>query len=65
MLKKCKLERNKTMEKTITLKKYKECKNSVRYNSLGEDCEYIMSVYVMKTHLPKPYPDTVTITIKA
>ena len=53
------------MEKTLKMESYKECKGSVRYKTKDADeSEYISDVYVKKTHLPKPYPQSIMITIK-
>lgn len=46
----------------IPMKINSEKKHSVRYDAVSNEAALI-SVYVMKSSLPKPIPQTITITI--
>lgn len=47
---------------TMTFKK--ECKHSVVYESNNPDAP-VTTVYVMKKALPTPFPDSITLEVKA
>ncbi len=49
-------------ERTVTFTKNKETKNTVRYQENGSDI-IIGPLYIQKTFLGSPIPETVTVTV--
>jgi len=47
---------------TVTLVMNSEKRHSVRYDAVGDD-PALTSAYIMKHSLPKPYPQTVKVTL--
>lgn len=52
------------MPVTMKLKLREGKKHSVRYDSENRDDPCLRSIYIMKTALPSPFPNSVTITIQ-
>ncbi len=53
-----------TPSNTMVLHKAKETKGTVRYDYNGDDAVAVPSVYIKKTHVPSPHPDTVKVTVQ-
>ena len=50
---------------TITFTKFRETKNTIRYQENGHENTHIIGpLYVKKTYLGSPIPENITITIK-
>lgn len=53
------------MKTTQTLYLNEPKKHSVRYDAgPGESEPLLTSIYVSKTHLPRPIPDTIVVTVE-
>jgi hypothetical protein len=48
----------------MVLTKAKETKGTVRYDFAGEGQVAVPSMYIKKTHVPSPHPDTVKVTVQ-
>ena len=53
------------METTLTFTKFKETKNTVRYQEQGQEGSFVIGpLYVQKSYLGNPIPDTLTVIVK-
>ena len=53
------------METTLTFNKFKETKNTVRYQEQGQEGSLVIGpLYVQKSFLDTPIPETLIVTIK-
>ena len=53
-----------TPSNTMVLTKAKETKGTVRYDHAGDGAVAVPSIYIKKTHVPSPHPDTVKVTVQ-
>lgn len=53
-----------TPSTSMVLTKAKETKGTVRYDHAGDGSVAVPSIYIKKTHVPTPHPDTVKVTVQ-
>lgn len=53
-----------TPSTSMVLTKAKETKGTVRYDHAGDGSVAVPSIYIKKTHVPSPHPDTVKVTVQ-